>query len=67
MNVVTRLGTSYVCAIHDGESMQDALSRFDRDRLWVERELGDVPVRSEADTATAWGIVWGRPGVRPVP
>ena len=36
----------------------------DRDAAWCERELGDVEHR--AIDATAYGIVWGRPGVVPV-
>ena len=35
-------------------------------RDWIARELGDVPVLSAADTATAWGIVSGSPGGVPV-
>lgn len=59
-HVVTRPGTAYVCAIHDGETMQDALARFARDAAWCERELGDVPHetiggwRSAAGTRTPW-------------
>ena len=36
----------------------------DRDAAWVERELGDVERR--VIDATAYGIVWGRPGIVPV-
>ena len=83
-----------------GVPMREHVRRSsDRDRLWCERELGDVlydpdPVTfhgvpvvwnrtmadhdwphdaatvgdtSELDTATAYGIVWGRPSVVPVP
>ena len=36
----------------------------DRDRQWIKRELGDVEHR--AIDATAYGIVWGRPGIVPI-
>ena len=36
----------------------------DRDAAWCERELGDVERR--VIEATAYGIVWGRPGIVPV-
>ena len=48
--------------------MQAVADSHDRDAAWCERELGDCETRivPRIATATAYGIVWGRPGVVPV-
>ena len=51
--------------IYSGLDVLEACAQsYERDAAWIERELGDVE-RRVAD-ATAYGIVWGRPGIVPV-
>ena len=55
------MGINYSSGLDVLEAVAES---YERDAAWCERELGDVERR--AIDATAYGIVWGRPGIVPV-